>query len=135
MQIPVGLYFVALMFSIIGISIMIMAVALLFDLGDAVLGVNDISNLAELFALLALGMLVGGAVLLVLGIAVYRGRTFGWVGIMLLSLFFVVDGALELVGATDTGTWALATLLAVYLLLPGVRTYFGIRLIKETRAI
>ncbi len=135
MQIPVGLYFVALMFSIIGISIMIMAVALLFDLGDAVLGVNDISNLAELFALLALGMLVGGAVLLVLGIAVYRGRTYGWVGIMLLSLFFVVDGALELVGATDTGTWALATLLAVYLLLPGVRTYFGIRLIKETRAI
>ncbi len=135
MQIPVGLYFVALMFSIIGISIMIMAVALLFDLGNAVLGVNDISNLAELFALLALGMLVGGAVLLVLGIAVYRGRTYGWVGIMLLSLFFVVDGALELVGATDTGTWALATLLAVYLLLPGVRTYFGIRLIKETRAI
>ena len=135
MQIPVGLYFVALMFSIIGISIMIMAVALLFDLGNAVLGVNDISNLAELFALLALGMLVGGAVLLVLGIAVYRGRTFGWVGIMLLSLFFVVDGALELVGATDTGTWALATLLAVYLLLPGVRAYFGIRLIKETRAI
>ena len=135
MQIPVGLYFVALMFSIIGISIMIMAVALLFDLGNAVLGVNDISNLAELFALLALGMLVGGAVLLVLGIAVYRGRTYGWVGIMLLSLFFVVDGALELVGATDTGTWALATLLAVYLLLPGVRAYFGIRLIKETRAI
>lgn len=134
-QIPAGMVLVSLLFSIVGISLIIMALALLIDLGEAVLGVTDIGNLAEFFALVGLIMLLVGIILLFLGVSAYRGKAYGWWGMMIISLLFMADGALALTGSTDTTTAVLATLLAFYLVLPGVRAFFGIVLVKKTRTI
>lgn len=134
MQKSAGLKLVALLSFVIGICF-IMALALLFNLGNVVLKVNDMTEIAELSASLALGTLAVGTVFLALGIVTYGGRPYGWFTKMVVSLLFIAYGDLALASITNMRKMALATLLAIYLLLPGVRKYFGIRPIEQERAI